>query len=316
MTTELETTEQRGELITFDEPVTFDATDEMIAGLRKRLDGLKADTPANYELVRAGLAEVRTLRTGVERSRKELKAPATAYGKRVDAEAKRITGLLVAIESPLKAAKDAADKERAAAEQAAREAEQKRIDDELARRKTEREKLDAERAELDAERKRIEIEREQLERDIEETRRRVAEAANPVADQSPPEPVDEEKQKLDKIAGDYTRRRMDQMEAAGQPLFETCPTEDPDAECKAVPVDADRVAAKTIPVTVDLEQIARDREALLNYAGKLQQIKVPEMQNDWFRQRFNMIAGNVKSACNQICDLAAEPAFPTDETTD
>ena len=50
---------------------------------------------------------------GIEKRRVELKADALAFGRNVDAEAKRITVQLSAIEDPLKAQKDAVDNEKA-----------------------------------------------------------------------------------------------------------------------------------------------------------------------------------------------------------
>lgn len=99
----------------------YDVTDAAIAELKQELSGL-----TEYNAVSKGIAKVRTLRTRIEATRKQLKADSLAWGRKVDAEAKRITEQLEAIEEPLKLLKAAIDeaKEREkAAIAAAKEAE-------------------------------------------------------------------------------------------------------------------------------------------------------------------------------------------------
>lgn len=107
--------------------VKYDITDAAIAKLGEQYGGLTIAN-SNYETVSKAISEVRTLRTSVEKKRKELKSDALEYGRKVDSEAKRITGLLVDIETPLKD-------------------EKQKIDDEKARIKEEKEKADQERIE-------------------------------------------------------------------------------------------------------------------------------------------------------------------------
>ena len=64
-------------------------------------------------------AEVRGLRGALEKTRAEIKAPVLAQGQRIDAEAKRITAELLAIEEPIDAAIQAEER-RKAEEKAAR----------------------------------------------------------------------------------------------------------------------------------------------------------------------------------------------------
>jgi hypothetical protein len=92
--------------------VKYSVTDSEIAKIKERFDGLKVTDKETYEIARKGISEVRTLRTTVEKKRKELKADALAYGRAVDGEAKRITALLVEIEEPLKAEKNRVDEEK------------------------------------------------------------------------------------------------------------------------------------------------------------------------------------------------------------
>ncbi len=142
-------------------PVRYSVTDAGIATLRNELTGLKADTPAGYDEVRRGIAQVRGLRTGIEKRRVELKADALSWGRKVDSEAKRLTAQLLEIEEPLKVEKATVDdaKERAARaeqdriaaeEKSARHAVEARLkavrDAEAAKLKAEREELDWRRA--------------------------------------------------------------------------------------------------------------------------------------------------------------------------
>jgi len=100
--------------------VKYDVTDATIADLKERYTGLTISDREGYDHVRKAIGEVVTLRTGVEKMRKALKADALEWGRRVDAEAKRITAELLSIEQPLKATKKEVD-DRKAAEKAEKE---------------------------------------------------------------------------------------------------------------------------------------------------------------------------------------------------
>lgn len=91
--------------------VKYNVTDAAIAELAEKCRDLTADTPAGYKEVTKAIAEVRTTRTSVEAY---LKADALAWGKKVDAEAKRITAKLLEIEEPLKEKKQIIDDAKAA----------------------------------------------------------------------------------------------------------------------------------------------------------------------------------------------------------
>lgn len=116
-------------------PVEYGVTDAAISVLRDKYANMSINDNKEYRAVVGGIAECRELRVSVEKRRKELKADALTWGRKVDGEAKRITGLLTEIETPLKALKQDADeekarikaeKERIAREKA--EAEQRRVD--------------------------------------------------------------------------------------------------------------------------------------------------------------------------------------------
>lgn len=97
------------------EIVKYNITDSAISELRTQYAEV-----SEIKVVTAALSHIRGLRTDVEKHRVALKADALAWGKKVDAEAKRITALLIGIEEPLKLLKKEHDngKERIRAEKA------------------------------------------------------------------------------------------------------------------------------------------------------------------------------------------------------
>ena len=104
--------------------IKYNVSDEHIATLKAELAGLTADTPERYEIVRLGIAKCRDARVGIEKTRVDLKRDALEFGRKVDAEAKRLTSAIEDIESPLKAAKkevdEAEERKRKAKEEAER----------------------------------------------------------------------------------------------------------------------------------------------------------------------------------------------------
>ena len=150
MTTEQTTTIQ----------VVYPITDADITARFAGYADLTADSPQGYKAVQAAIGELRSARVEVEKRRKDLKAESLEYGRRVDEVAKYLTGLIEAIEHPLKAKKAAVDEEKArikaekeAAERAAIEAKIRAEQEaETARLKAEAERLAQERAALEAER--------------------------------------------------------------------------------------------------------------------------------------------------------------------
>jgi hypothetical protein len=84
--------------------VTYSVTDAAIAAMEAHSLQLKVygvDDKENYKLVNTARLEVRRHRLDVEKMRKAQKKKATDWGKAIDAEAKRITDKLEAIESYL-----------------------------------------------------------------------------------------------------------------------------------------------------------------------------------------------------------------------
>lgn len=71
-----------------------------------------ASTKEGYERSKSIASEMRSIRTALEAKRKEIKAPALAYGKMIDSEAKRITAEIEEIERPHLEAYRAVDEEK------------------------------------------------------------------------------------------------------------------------------------------------------------------------------------------------------------
>lgn len=108
------------------EVIAYSVTDAALAEMKQKYAGLKITDHAGYETVRLAIADCRGKRSDVEARRKELKAAALDYGRRVDGEAKRITAALMEVEEPLKAEKQRVDDEKARVKREKEEAEEAR----------------------------------------------------------------------------------------------------------------------------------------------------------------------------------------------
>ncbi|MWV17530.1 hypothetical protein F3I16_15925 [Pseudomonas sp. L-22-4S-12] len=92
------------------EVAEYSATNAALALLKQKYAVVPdVETPAGYELAKAGIKELTGLRTSLEAARKREKDPYLKAGAIIDAEAKRITAELVALEDPMKAAKKVVD---------------------------------------------------------------------------------------------------------------------------------------------------------------------------------------------------------------
>lgn len=103
----------------------FGIADAAIAELKARYSVLQiagVDDLQGFEAVKRARLEVRKFRTKVEDVRKELKADSLEYGRRVDAEAKRITALILEVEGDLQAKEQAIEQQRQEIAQAAQRA--------------------------------------------------------------------------------------------------------------------------------------------------------------------------------------------------
>jgi hypothetical protein len=110
------------------QPVVFDVTEAGLTALESKYATVPdVRDKDGYELCRIGIGELRGLRVGVDKRRKELKADALDYCNRVESTAKQITARIVALEEPMKTAKQIVDAEVEAEKEARRNAEINRI---------------------------------------------------------------------------------------------------------------------------------------------------------------------------------------------
>jgi hypothetical protein len=107
--------------------IDYNITNQAISELRTKYAALKASDKVSYKAVTQALSEVRSYRTGVEKKRTDYKADALEYGRRIDAEAKRVTALLLEIENPLKIQKETYDIEQERIKKEAEEKEKLRV---------------------------------------------------------------------------------------------------------------------------------------------------------------------------------------------
>lgn len=272
--------------------------DETIADLPSRYTGLTAETPQKYEQVRLAIADVRKVRVGVEHSRKALKADVIAFGKKVDAEAKRITAALEVIEKPLKEAKQKADDHKAELLRQKEEEERQRIEAELEAKRqaeeTERQRIAAEeKAERDriaaeqvAERERLEAEKRELEeqRKALEAEQEAARLAREAEERATREELEAERQKMaeerrqleEEKAAERARKEQEEAERqakirAEQEAKEAAERAEREAEEARRRAEAERKR---------LETLRPDAEKLRGVVASLRTFAIPAMSTD------------------------------------
>jgi len=84
--------------------ITYDIAESAVATMAEEYMVLRVtvDDEASIKSVKTASAQVVRLRNNIEKKRKELKAPYLDIGKKIDAEAKRLTELILPIEKHLK----------------------------------------------------------------------------------------------------------------------------------------------------------------------------------------------------------------------
>jgi hypothetical protein len=102
--------------------VAYSRTEAAIAELKARYSGARFDltTTAGDRAARAARLELVRLRTSLDAKRKDFKAPALEFGRRIDSEAKRLEGEILALETPIDE-QIKAEESRRAAEKAERD---------------------------------------------------------------------------------------------------------------------------------------------------------------------------------------------------
>ncbi len=83
------------------EIIDYNVTEEAIAKLKEEFSGITVNDNKTLDVAKKARMTVVKLRTSVEAMRKGYKQDALEYGRKVDAEAKRVTALLEEVEEPL-----------------------------------------------------------------------------------------------------------------------------------------------------------------------------------------------------------------------
>lgn len=209
---------------------------------------------AGFKQVHEARMVVKSHRVEVEKTRKALKADALEYGRKVDAEAKRLTGLLEPIEAHLEVEEMRINEEKYRIKNEARlkaEAEAVRV------RAEQEAEAGRQRAELVAERERLDADRRAM-----EEQRRMIEA---------------EQQRLAKIEADRQRAielekaKAEAAERAKRETEERLAREATEAKAKAELAEAAKRRA---------EELRPDREKLMGVAREIRGILVPSVSAD------------------------------------
>jgi len=272
----------------------FSPADSAIAVMRDEYMPLTIaglDDAAGYRRVHAARMIVKDRRIQIEKKRKELKADALEYGRKVDGEAKRLTALLEPIETHLLQEEKAIDDEKErirnearlkaeAEEQARREAEAARI---KAEQDAENERLRAEREKLEAERKAREAEWEAERQKIEVEKARVAAEQKAAQDR-----IDAEREAMEaerkRIAdAEAARLRAIEMEKAKAEAAEKARVETEKRVAREAAEKAAREKAKAEAAErkrLRAEAMRSDREKLLSVANAVFAIVLPDVSDE------------------------------------
>lgn len=300
------------------ELVAYDITEASIATTKAACASLSASTPKGYEEVRVAIANIRETRVAIEKRRVELKADALEYGRRVDAEAKRLTGMLLAIEEPLKAMKADVDYERSRLRAEKEAAEKRAVEErvraeraaEEARLKAEREAEEerlrvlrvAEEARLAEERARLAVERKRME---EERLKAEAERRAEEAKAKKKREAEEAALRAEREAIEAERRRVAaERERAERAEFERIAKIKAEDEAR-LQAERDRVAA--IELAARLDALKPDLEKVRAFAQAIRSVQQPKVKS---RKVAAVIASAVAALEHVAADLDKAASAP------
>lgn len=260
--------------------VEVSVDDKVISDLRKRLTGLKANSHSEYEQVKAGIAEVSKLRTGVETARKRLVEPHVKSQKAINATARMAKESLLEIETPLRAEKRRVDDK---AERLREESEKKERLAIEAKELAERNALEAEE-EAKREENRKANEAEQLR--LTEMRHQLEDERRVIQDEL--RAINKEREAIKEKA----RKERDAKEAVEQAA------RDKEEQAKsdvAEKVRADKQKAEQERLA---EERKPDRVKLEDFADKIENLKPPQLKTSWGNDRLAVICDYLQSACD------------------
>lgn len=247
-------------------------------------------TPAQYRDGTKALAVCRTLRGDIESKRKELKAGALEYGRRVDGVAKQLTAAVEEVESPLKARKATVDEEKDRVRREKEEAERAAREEELrAQREAEEAKLRAEReaeeARLAEERAALEAERRKLaEEQARQRAERAAEEARFAAERDAEEQaLAHERRKLEaeRRAIEEQRRQAELDELERRAIARAEQEGRERASREAIEAEETRVreAERQAALALRLDALRPDKERALDYLDRLLSVDAPSVSD-------------------------------------
>lgn len=290
--------------------VEYSVSDAAIEKLREKLSGLTAETPEKYKMVREGISEVRELRVKVEKTRKELKADALEYGRKVDAEAKRITAALFEIEEPLKLERKKIDDEKERVKREKEEAERRRIEEENkkklaaeeAARKAEQERI---RIEQEAERKKIEAERAELEKQrlAQEAEAKAQRDAIEANQRQEREKLQAERKKLDE---ERQRLERERIEREAKERAEREAKEKLEREAERKRLDEERAEQERLRI----EAMKPDVQKLQDFARVLDCIPLPEVQSAHASEKLSDTVKRLDDIVNDLTDWCNHNRLP------
>lgn len=294
--------------------IEYGLKESEIAETKAKYAGLTADTKEGYEEVRLAIGHLRTTRTAIEKRRKQLKAGALEYGKRVDAAAHKLTDLIEEIEEPLRAKKEAVDKVEEDARRAAEDAERVAAEAEAKRmREAEEARIAFERAKLEAQR--MEFQEAQRKADEE---RKVRDDADRVERERVAAEQRQAQSKLDAERAEFeaqqrAMREKEEAAARAQKEREEAARKEQEAKEQA---ERDRIAAEQRAVeekaraeaeSARREAMKPDVEKLVAWAGAVRDFSgtAPEVTSaearaavDWAKGRFELVAKEIEKRFN------------------
>lgn len=248
--------------------------------MQMKIQGI--DDREGFKAVHDARMVVKGTRVEIEKTRKEMKADALEWGRRVDAEARRLTSLLEPIEAHLQAEEDRIIAEKEAIRNAAklkaeaearakREAEEAAMRAEQERLAEERRKIEAERAALEAAKRRMAEEEAARQRAIAEERRKAEEAE---LERKRAIELEKARAEAAELAKAETEARMkreaEEREAEERRKAETAELSRQAAELARRQAEAE--AARR-------EAMRPDREKLLKLADEIAKINIPDTPN-------------------------------------
>lgn len=168
-----------------DSMITYPVSKTQIAELKSKFSNMTCADTKGYELTRKAIAECRSMRTAIEKRRKELKADSLEFGRKVDTVAKFLTSEIESVETPLLDMKqevdDAKERERLRKEEEKAEELRKLY---LAEKKAEEDRLAAIAEANRIERERLEAEAKRLAEENRVLREKAAAEAKALADEA------------------------------------------------------------------------------------------------------------------------------------